>query len=146
MPENELPPLTEWEDFFNYEAERISKLSVAEIEERIKEYSKVMFGVRAMQSACVAKREAELKEVIDEEKKKVYLEDLKYVPPSKTAKKKETRQSREEKSIKDLMKTLGISKYEAEAMVKTARKADWGKINESGFGALEGFKKKEDKG
>jgi hypothetical protein len=131
MENEQLPSLVTWQDFFNFEAERVSKYTDEQLDARIREYSKVMFGVQAFQHACIQRHN----DIISEEKKKVYLEDMKYVPPvsSKTGKYYSERVSKEEKAIKTLMATLKINRHEAESMLKQGKKLEWEMVKERGL-------------
>lgn len=117
-----LPPLNTWQEFFNFEATRIVDLNPGEIEERIKDYSRIMQAVKAFQHANIVR----LEQLVGNERKRVLLEELHYTPPVPTfgpgeKPKKSERMSKEERAMREAAKLLGVS---VETLNRHARSED----------------------
>lgn len=118
MNEKPLGPLGEletWQDFFNYEAQRIVDLTPEQLADRIRAYDKALIATQAFQHASNIR----LKQIAKTEYERKLLEDLKYNPPSKAlgeTKKSSAsseRLSKQEKAIRSMMKHLSMSREEA---------------------------------
>ena len=88
------------EDFFNYEAARVTDLSEEELSKRIRKYGDILFSSRIFQNACMVK----LKEIIVDSRKEFQLESLKQ---EKKASKKVIAQAPGDKMYIQLAKVFG---------------------------------------
>ncbi len=129
-----LPPLNTWTEFFNFEAPRLVDLTPAQIQERIKDYSKIQLAVKAFQHACVVR----LEQVVGTERKRVLIEELAFEAPSGipsfgTGEKppKSQRMSKEEKAMREAAKLLGVSVESLQGHVRSAEKARYKTIEEA---------------
>lgn len=113
--------LRSYQDFFNYEAERILDLPKEELEERIKAYNKLMYAVKIFEHATTRR----LIDIAGEEKESVLKKDFNYIPDAPPVKAKKVpgeKISKEEKSIRKMMDLFGCSREEAEQIVAANKK------------------------
>ena len=100
MNEENSTELKNREDFFNYEAKRITELSEEDLSQRIKKYGDILFSSRIFQNACMVR----FKEILTESRKEFNLERLKQ---EKKASRKISTKAPDDKMYIQLAKVFG---------------------------------------